>query len=221
MARIARVVAPKYPHHIIQRGNRRQKVFFLQEDYELYLRLLKFYSQKFHLKVVSYCLMPNHVHLIVIPQKKQSLAQAIGETHRNYTTIINKREKWSGYLWQGRFLSHVLDERYLIAAARYILLNPVRASLAREARDYKWSSIKIHLADKKNSLIDDSLLQEIITDWHDFLAKGEDEDAELRIRKHARTGRPLGGERFVKEIEKRLNIKLFKQKPGRKAVLNG
>ena len=221
MARIARVVAPKYPHHIIQRGNRRQKVFFLQEDYELYLRLLKFYSQKFYLKVVSYCLMPNHVHLIAIPQEKQSLAQAIGETHRNYTAIINKREKWTGYLWQGRFQSHVLDERYLIAAARYILLNPVRASLAREARDYKWSSIKIHLADKKNSLIDDSLLQEIITDWHDFLAKGEDEDAELRIRKHARTGRPLGGERFVKEIEKRLNIKLFKQKPGRKAVLNG
>lgn len=216
MARIARVVAPKYPHHIIQRGNRRQKVFFLQEDYELYLRLLKFYSQKFHLKVVSYCLMPNHVHLIVIPQKKQSLAQAIGETHRNYTTIINKREKWSGYLWQGRFLSHVLDERYLIAAARYILLNPVRASLAREARDYKWSSIKIHLADKKNSLIDDSLLQEIITDWHDFLEKAEDEDAFKQIRKHARTGRPLGGQRFVKELEKLLNINLVKQKPGRK-----
>ncbi|MFH1062109.1 MAG: transposase, partial [Candidatus Omnitrophota bacterium] len=208
------------PHHIIQRGNRRQKVFFLQEDYELYLRLLKFYSQKFHLKVVSYCLMPNHVHLIVIPQEKQSLAQAIGETHRNYTTIINKREKWTGYLWQGRFYSHVLDERYLIAAVRYILLNPVRASLAREARDYNWSSIKIHLGDKKSSLVEDSLLQEIITDWHNFLAKAEDEDAYQRIRKHARTGRPLGGERFVKELEKLLNINLVKQKPGRKTVLN-
>lgn len=220
MARIARVVAPEYPHHIIQRGNRRQKVFFFQEDYELYLRLLKFYSQKFHLKVVSYCLMPNHVHLIAIPQEKQSLAQAIGETHRNYTTIINKREKWTGYLWQGRFLSHVLDETYLIAAARYILLNPVRASLAREAIDYKWSSIKIHLANKKSSLIEDSLLQEIITDWHDFLSKGEDEDVDLQIRKHARTGRPLGGERFVKEIEKMLNVRLVKQKPGKKTVLN-
>ncbi|MBU1044612.1 MAG: transposase [Candidatus Omnitrophica bacterium] len=216
MARIARVVAPKYPHHIVQRGNRRQKVFFLQEDYELYLRLLKFYSQKFNLKVVSYCLMPNHVHLIVIPEQKQSLAQAIGETHRNYTTIINKRELWTGYLWQGRFYSHVLDERYLIAAVRYVLLNPVRASLVGKAKDYAWSSIKIHLKKQKNSLVKDDLLQEIITDWHNLLANAEDEDISQKIRKHSRTGRPLGGQGFVKELEEQLNIKLAKQKPGRK-----
>jgi len=219
MARIARVVAPKYPHHIVQRGNRRQQVFFVKEDYELYLRLLKFYSRKFNLKVACYCLMPNHVHIIGIPQQKEGLAQAIGETHRNYTTLINRREKWAGYLWQGRFRSYILDEAYLISATRYILLNPVRASMVRDVSAYEWSSIKVHLGKKKDDLIEDSLLQKHIKDWHSFLSKGLKDSKIHELKKHERTGRPLGGEKFIERLEQLLHVRLRKQKPGRKSPI--
>ena len=216
MVRIARVVAPEYPHHIIQRGNRRQQVFFRKEDYEEYLRLLKQYSIKYGLKVVSYCLMPNHVHLIVVPKQKESLAQAIGETHRNYTTIINRREKWTGYLWQGRFHSYVLDENYLIAAVRYILLNPVRARIVKEAEEYAWSSVKVHLGEEKSSIVEDGLLKEYINDWNNFL-KSETSTNEIEeLRKHEKTGRPLGNDGFIVGLEKILKVRLRKQKPGRK-----
>ena len=97
MPRIARIIAPHFPHHITQRGNRRQQVFFKDEDYNEYLRLLKFHSDKFNLSIVAYCLMPNHVHLIVIPGEKESIAKAIGETHRKYTRMINFRNNWRGY----------------------------------------------------------------------------------------------------------------------------
>ena len=189
MARLSRVVVPEFPHHIIQRGNRRQKVFFNEDDYSEYLKLLNTYSQRFKVDILAYCLMPNHVHLIATPHKDGSLAQAIGETHRNYTRFINFREKWRGYLWQGRFSSYLLDERYLLAATRYILLNPVKASIAKKPWDYKWSSTKHHMMIANSSLLKDNLLRELIGDWKDFLntAIGDDDIKLLQL--HERTGR--------------------------------
>ena len=149
MARIARIVAPDFPHHIVQRENRRQQVFFTDKDYQDYLNLLKEYTGKCNVAIVVYCLMPNHIHLIVIPKQEKSLAKAIAETHRRYTCMVNLRNNWRGYLWQGRFSSYVLDEPYLLTAARYILLNPVRAGLVRRAEDYKLSSIKQNPKQKK------------------------------------------------------------------------
>ena len=127
MPRIARVVVENHPHHIIQRGNRRQQVFFQNKDYIEYLKLLKQNSEKYKTEISAYCLMPNHIHLIATPLIGGSLAMAISETHRNYTRYINFREKWKGYLWQGRFSSYVLNEKYLLSAIKYILLNPVKS----------------------------------------------------------------------------------------------
>jgi len=110
MARLARVVAPRMPHHVIQRGNRRQKVFFHERDKKVYLKILKQQSKKYDFDVWAYCLMDNHVHLIVVPQSENSLARGIGETHRIYTCMIHARKRWRGYLWQGRFMSFILDE---------------------------------------------------------------------------------------------------------------
>ena len=93
MARIARFVVPEFPHHIMQRGNKRQKVFFNENDYREYLRLLKTCSDCFKVDIIRYCLMSNHIHLIARPLKNGNLSQAIGETHRNYTRFINFREK--------------------------------------------------------------------------------------------------------------------------------
>ena len=134
MPRIARIIAEGFPHHIIQRGNRRQEVFFSDKDYQTYLNLLSAHSKLFNLEILCYCLMPNHVHLVVVPNKKENLSIAIGRTHQKYTRMINLRENWRGYLWQGRFSSYILDEPYLISVVRYILLNPVRANMVKNLK---------------------------------------------------------------------------------------
>jgi putative transposase len=140
MARIARVIVPDYPHHITQRGNRRQKTFFCKKDYELYKELMAQWSRRYGVEIGAYCLMPNHVHLVAVPQDKESFHKVIGEAHRRYTRHINFREMWRGHLWQGRFASYVMDEGYLREAVRYRELNPVRARLVKNPDEYKWSS---------------------------------------------------------------------------------
>jgi putative transposase len=212
MARIARVIVPEFPHHIIQRGNRRQEVFLTETDYSEYLRLLNIYSQRFKVDILTYCLMPNHVHLIAVPHKDGSLAQAIGETHRNYTRFINFREKWRGYLWQGRFSSYLLDERYLLAATRYILLNPVKAKMVKKPWDYKWSSIRHHMMADNSSFIKDSILRNMIVDWKDFLSETPDDDDVKLLQLHERTGRPLGDNTFIEKLESILKIDLKKKR---------
>ncbi|MFT5607374.1 MAG: putative transposase, partial [Parvicella sp.] len=112
MSRLARVVVPHYPHHIVQRGNRRQDVFLKTGDYVHYLSLLKQWTEEEGIEVLAYCLMTNHVHIVVVPSDESNLSKAIGETHRRYTRMVNFREKWTGYLWQGRFSSCVLDENW-------------------------------------------------------------------------------------------------------------
>lgn len=123
------------PHHITQRGNRRQQVFFNDADYAAYFELLAEWCGEHGVEIWSYCLMPNHMHLIATPSSENGLRWAIGQTHQRYTRGINFREKWRGYLWQGRFASFVMDEPYLLAAARYIELDPVRARLVSLAGD--------------------------------------------------------------------------------------
>ncbi len=218
MPRIARVIAIGYPHHIVQRGNRRQEVFFKDEDYREYLKILREYSNKNKLSIVAYCLMPNHVHLIVIPETKEGLARAIGETHRNYTRMINFREKWRGYLWQGRFSSYVMDEKYLYSAAKYILNNPVKAKIVKMAEEYRWSSIQHHLGRENIPYISDDMLQGIVDDWGTYLMGDVKKEDVETMRRHERTGRPLGDKTFIGKLEKNLGIILKKKKPGPKKI---
>ena len=216
MARMTRVVVPGFPHHVIQRGNRRQKVFFNDDDYVQYLKFLDKYSSIFNLDILCYCLMPNHIHLIATPNNNAGLAQAIGETHRNYTRFINFREQWRGYLWQGRFSSYVLDERYLLSAVRYILLNPVKSKLVTRPWDYKWSSARHHMMLESNSLLKDDLLKGVVGDWKQFLDVHPKQDDSKLLQLHERTGRSLGGNAFINKLESVLKIELKKKTPGRR-----
>lgn len=216
MPRIARLVAEGFPHHITQRGNRKQKVFFSESDYRAYLDLFRSHSKLFGLDVESYCLMPNHVHLILVPHRKDDLALAVGRTHQKYTSIVNKRENWRGYLWQGRFSSFIMDEKYLLTATRYILLNPVKAGIVKKPWDYKWSSARHSLGLEKNPIITGTLLKNMIDNWRAFLSEGIMARDEKLIKLHERTGRPLGENSFMEKLEKILNIKLKKNKPGPK-----
>jgi len=215
MARIARVIAPGYPHHVTQRGNRRQETFFNDEDYVAYLELLSEWTRKYHVEIWAYCLMPNHVHLIAVPETPEGLSRAIGEAHRRYTRRINFREGWRGHLWQERFASFPMDENYLLAAARYVELNPVVSGLVGRADAYRWSSARAHMEGKDDILVKVSPLLEIVGDWKDFLSY-PDETITNRLRQHEKTGRPLGATDFIGRIEERLSRMLQPQKPGPK-----
>ena len=217
MPRIARVIAPGYPHHIIQRGNRRQQTFFSDADYAAYIDLMGEWCRHHGVDIWAYCLMPNHVHLVAVPETGDALRLGIGEAHRRYTRHINFREGWRGHLWQGRFSSYVMDETYLIACVRYIETNPVRARLANKPEDWPWSSAVAHMRKENDRLVNAMpLLQMITGDWNDFLSSaGAEKDPEL-LRKHERTGRPLGKEVFIDRLEVMLGMSLKPKKPGRK-----
>jgi putative transposase len=214
MARTARVVAPGFPHHVIQRGNRKQPVFFRDDDYRHYIRVMSEWCGRHRVAVWAYCLMENHVHLVLVPETPEGLARAVGEAHRRYTRHINQRKGWTGYLWQGRFASFPMDERYLLAAVRYIELNPVRAGIAGSPLDYRWSSARAHIKGRDDALVRVRPMLEIVGDWRDYLAQPVDRAEEKNIRLHSRTGRPLGSDSFVELLERHLRRLLRKQRPG-------
>ena len=216
MARLARVVAAGLPHHVTQRGNRRQQVFFGDDDYATYRGLLAEGCRAAGVAIWAYCLMPNHVHLILVPSDVDGLRAALGEAHRRYTRHVNFREGWRGYLWQGRFASFPMDEPHLLACARYVELNPVRAKLVRRARDWRWSSARAHLARRDDGLVKVKPLLDLVPDWPAHLAGGLSAEDHAAIQAGERTGRPLGAPRFVARLEKRLGRSLARQKPGPK-----
>ena len=220
MARLARVVAAGVPHHVVQRGNRRQQVFFSDDDYATYLELVAEGCREAGVEVWAYCLMPNHVHLILRPKDEDGLRAALGEAHRRYTRHVNFREGWRGYLWQGRFASFPMDEPYLMACARYVETNPVRAKLVRRARDWRWSSARAHLAGRDDGLVTVAPLLALVSDWSGYLSAKQGEGADDALRRSERTGRPLGSAAFIRRLERKLDRPLAKQKPGPKVQDN-
>jgi putative transposase len=194
--------------------------FFRDEDYQAYISLLGEWCKKCGVEIWAYCLMPNHVHLITVPESEDGLRRGIGEAHRRYSRMINFRENWRGHLWQGRFASFPMDESYFLAAARYVELNPVRAHLAPDATSWPWSSARAHMAGADDDLVKVAPLLEIAGDWRLFLAGGETEEQTNDIRKHERTGRPLGSEGFVEKLESALERILKRGKPGPKGKRN-
>ncbi len=216
MSRIARVTIPGIPHHITQRGNRRQNVFFSDADRSLYLRLLKDQGKRFGITFWAYCLMDNHVHIIAVPENERSFSHGLGEVHRRYTSILNYREGWSGYLWQGRFASFPLDNSYLYAAMRYVELNPVRAGMVHEPEAYFWSSAKAHVLKVKDALLGEHFLSDEIKDWKDFLVAGDVDNFGVKFEQHSLTGRPLGEATFIHSLEQKLGRSLSLQRRGPK-----
>ncbi|HEV2745968.1 MAG TPA: transposase [Allosphingosinicella sp.] len=172
MPRTARTVLPGMPHHVTQRGNRRQPTFFSEADYALYLGLLRYWCAKAGTKVWAWCLMPNHVHLILVPAHEDGLRAALAPAHRRYTWEINRREGWRGHLWQSRFASFPMAEAHVHACLRYVELNPVRARLAARPEDWRWSSARAHLGLGWDEFTDLAAARERIDDWAAFLAEG-------------------------------------------------
>lgn len=201
MTRIPRLVVPGLAHHVTQRGNRRQVTFFRPYDYEIYRQLLSEQCEKEQVSVWVYCLLPNHVHLIAVPEDPGGLRRTMSVVHRRYTSMINRREGWKGCLWQGRFSSFPMDDRHLYAATRYVLLNPVRAGLAGRATEWPYSSARAHLEGTSDGLVNVAGLGSRVSDWANLLAEMPSWSERSRIRRHESSGVPLGDEEFLDEIE--------------------
>lgn len=221
MARIARVVIPGVPHHVTQRGNARQRIFYEEAHYRLYLRLLRRRSGEHGLRIWAWCLMPNHVHLIAVPERADSLARALGRIHADFARLINIQRGSCGHLWQARFYSCPLDWGHLWSAMAYVERNPVRAKLCEEAAAYRWSSAAVHCG-----LVPAPPWIELgpwqaeygCQRWREVLARGLDEEALAeRIRSATRSGRPLGSDEFVERMENLAGRPLRAQRRGRRA----
>lgn len=224
MSRLARVVAPGFPHHVTQRGNRRMRTFFGDEDYRAYLSLLTTWCSRHDVRIWSYCLMPNHVHLIVVPSTAEGLCRAVGEAHRRYTRRVNLREGWRGHLWQDRFTSYVMDDTYLLAASRYIERNPVKAGLAVSPADWTWSSAAAHIAGRGDAVAEGQWLADRIAGWvctwGEYLRDWDEAEVASQLASHERTGRPLGQKGFAKRIGTLVGRNLIPGKPGPKPKQN-
>jgi putative transposase len=215
MPRIPRVVVPGLPHHVTQRGARRMRVFFLEDDFALYLALLGEQTRRRRVSVWAYCLMPNHVHLIAVPSDRSGLARAVGEAHRRFAEEINRRQGWQGHLWQERFWSFPLDEPALPAVTRYVLRNPVRAGLVARPHEWPYSSAGALLGRRADALVDNSPLARRIDGWERWLEEQESAPEAAEIRRHSGSGRPLGDEAFLGNVERLVERALRPKAPGR------
>lgn len=218
MARLPRLVLPGVPHHVTQRGNRRARTFFEDGDYELYLDLLAEAAARARAAIWSYCLMPNHVHIILVPQDEDGLRRTFGDLHRRYTGYINARMRTTGHLWQGRFSSVAMDEAHLVAALRYVALNPVRAGLVTAAVDWKWSSARALCEARDDGVVAVAPALERVGDFTAFLDEAFDEAfAYAALRKAESIGRPIGSSQWLDDMEARTGLALKPRKRGPKS----
>ena len=210
MPRSRRIVIPNCPHHITQRGNNRQDVFFCDHDRETYLRLLKKYTAAYRVDVLGYCLMTNHVHIVATPATADGLALAIGLTHNDYSRWLHIARSESGHLWQNRFFSCPVESRYLSAVLAYVERNPVRAGLVPQSEHWSWSSAPAHLSltpQSAHSWLNFSPWTDNWTPslWRTALENGLAEaELQARILDSTRSGRPLGDSTFVETVKKQL-----------------
>lgn len=222
MTRLARIIVPGLAHHVTQRGNRREPIFFEPGDQEVYRDLLAEQAAKARVSIWAYCLMPNHVHLVAAPEDEQGLGRAIGEAHRRYTNFINARGRWTGHLFQSRFASVAMDEAHLIAAVRYVSLNPVRARLCARAEDWAWSSARAHLAGADDGLVTvRPMLERLGGNRLAELLRSSpaDETTFAALRGAETTGRPLGNADFIAGLERLLGRAIARRAPGRKPAV--
>jgi len=215
MARLNRIVLPGIAHHVTQRGNRRERVFFEDGDYALYLDLLTDAANRAAVEIWSYCLMPNHVHIIAVPADIDGLRRVFRYVHRHYAGYINARLRVTGHLWQGRFSSVAMDEPHLCAAFRYGALNPVRARLVARAEEWLWSSAQAHLAGQDNAIVKVAPALDRVGDFKAFLGDEFDEAfTYAALRKAESVGRPVGSAEWLADMEAKTGMAFKPAKRG-------
>lgn len=219
MARMARVMIEKVPFHVTHRGNHKKQIFFSDGDRQEYLDVLRRYATRFDMSVWGYCLMHNHVHMIVVGSARWSISKALGNAHREFSRQRNRRNGVTGHSWANRFWSTALDEPHLWAAIRYVERNPVRAKIVEDATENAWSSARAHAFGSRDELLaPDRPFPGAIGDWRRWLAVELDDETLNRLRDNTATGRPSGSDAFVSEMERRLarSLRRVRRKAGRR-----
>jgi putative transposase len=187
------------------------EVFESPDDFSTYLSLLAKNCHRAGVEILTYCLMPNHIDGIAVPEDEGSLARGFGKTHERYAWGVNRRNRWTGHLWQERFYSVPMDRAHTVAAIRYVLQNPVRAGLVERPQDWPYSSASAHLGLVEDPLIRPGALEGFVSDWEAFLSLAESAGQNEALRRYTRSGRPAGNARFVARLERELGREL---KPG-------
>jgi putative transposase len=191
--RSSRLVVPGLAHHVIQRGNRQQALFFSDADRRAYLDLLTDACLRHDTRCLAWCLMDNHVHLILVPANADGLRAPLASVHTAYSQRINRLHGLSGHLFQGRFASYAMDDAHMMVAARYVENNPVAAGMVSRAEDWRWSSARAHLGQARDGLTDVAVLGAHVPNWRSMLARGLEAGEENAVIELAlRSGRPLG-----------------------------
>lgn len=224
MARLPRLTVPGYPHHIIQRGNNRQAIFSSTADYQMLLGLLDENAQKFGVALHAYVLMSNHFHLLATPSTAEGLPQMMQAVGRRYVRYFNDSQGRSGTLWEGRYRSTLIEtERYLLACMVYIDLNPVRAGMVKEARDYPWSSHGHYVGLRVDKRVTPHPLFWTLGNtpfareaaYEELVRTGITAAQQDALTRSALSGWALGGENFVADLQKRTERRVKKNPPGR------
>lgn len=198
MPRPARIVVPGIAHHVIQRGNRQQRLFFSDADRRAYLTLLAEACTRNNVRCLAWCLMDNHIHLVLIPAAEDGLRGALAGTHTAYSQRINRQQSLSGHLFQGRFQSYPMDDTHLMVAVRYVEQNPVAAGMVLRAEDWRWSSARAHMGLHDDMLTDVEALGSHVSNWQAMLVDGlEAADRNDIVEAALRSGRPLGSQEWV------------------------
>jgi putative transposase len=216
MPRATRLVLPGLPHHVLQRGNRRQRLFFSNEDRRTYLRMLAGACAEHGTSCQAWCLMDNHVHLILVPSHRDGLRAPLARVHTAYAQRINRAQGLDGHLFQGRFASYPMDPSHLMVAARYIENNPVAAGLVAHAEDWPWSSARAHVEGRADGLTDITALGRHVPDWRAMLRRGLEAGNEAeRVEAALRAERPVGASAWLAELADAHGLNLARRPRGR------
>jgi putative transposase len=217
MSRIARIVGAGYPHHIVQRGNNRENIFLDRMDYEKYLFLLTKYSEEKEVSILAYCLMPNHVHLLVTPSREETLARMMQGVTLCYTQHFNRKTGRTGRLWECRYYSAVIDrDSYLWTVSKYIENNPVRTGISERPEDYPYSSARAHVFGRDDRLLNEPLFDKNeLSEYKKIMKLQEDKKILEEIRKQTKLGKPLGDEGFLETLSDRIGLNLSFKPRGR------
>jgi putative transposase len=190
MPRAARIIIPGVAHHVTQRGNRQQTIFFSDDDRRAYITILAAALKRSNTRCLAWCLMDNHIHLMLVPEHSDGLRATLSSTHTKYAQRINQREQMTGHLFQGRYASFAMDDRHMMVAARYIENNPVTAGIVKTAEDWRWSSARAHIDQRDDGLTDWHAIGQHVPNWRAMLAEGLEAGALVEL--HLKTGQPLG-----------------------------
>jgi putative transposase len=198
MPRAARIIVPDVPHHITQRGNRQLPIFFSDADRRRYVDMLAEGCTAHAVRCLAWCLMDNHVHLILVPPAADALRAVLSSTHTRYAQRVNHIQGLTGHLFQGRYASYAMDDGHLMAAVRYVENNPVKAGLVADADDWRWSSARAHVRGANDGLTDVTAIGQHVSNWRAYLTDGvEAAERDDAVEAAMRSGRPLGDRDWV------------------------